>query len=178
MCNKLYKQHTFWICLMCLCKYKVDSASIVEDTERTQFCPQMDKRTDGQMDGLTGGHGETCIPLQLHGLNVGVGFGLDDLIWGHLQSLGWIKLETFQMWKFIVKQQSACKCLSLQISHQEPVLYSNIYNDSSIRLTKAKGPISLVNFGIIFIQFVCFNCLSYPSDHYQIIIMPNTEVLS
>ena len=31
-------------------KYEIDLASIVEDTERTRFCPQMDRRTDGQMD--------------------------------------------------------------------------------------------------------------------------------
>ena len=29
-------------------KYEIDSASIVEDREWTRFCPQMDRRTDGQ----------------------------------------------------------------------------------------------------------------------------------
>ena len=29
-----------------MCKYEMDSASIVEDTERTRFCPQTDGQTD------------------------------------------------------------------------------------------------------------------------------------
>ena len=33
-----------------MCKYEMDPMSIVEDTERTQFCPQTDRRTDRQMD--------------------------------------------------------------------------------------------------------------------------------
>ena len=37
-----------------MCKYEMDLAGIVEDTERTRFCPQTDGRTDGQ--------GETSIP--------------------------------------------------------------------------------------------------------------------
>ena len=37
-----------------MCKYEMDPMSIVEDTERTWFCPQTDGRTDGQ--------GETSIP--------------------------------------------------------------------------------------------------------------------
>ena len=36
------------------CKYEMDPTSIVEDTERTRFCPRMDRWTDGQ--------GETSIP--------------------------------------------------------------------------------------------------------------------
>ena len=41
-----------------MCKNDMDLASIVEDTEQTPFCPQTDRRTDGQ--------GETSIPaLQL-----------------------------------------------------------------------------------------------------------------
>ena len=31
-------------------KYEMDPMSIVEDTERTRFCPQTDRRTDGQTD--------------------------------------------------------------------------------------------------------------------------------
>ena len=31
-----------------MCKYEMDPMSIVEDTERTRFCPQTDRRTDGQ----------------------------------------------------------------------------------------------------------------------------------
>ena len=37
-----------------MCKYEMDLMSIVEDTERTRFCPQTDRRTDGQ--------GDTSIP--------------------------------------------------------------------------------------------------------------------
>ena len=45
-----------------MCKYVMDLMSIVEDTERTRFCPQMDRRTDGLMDRWTDGQGETSIP--------------------------------------------------------------------------------------------------------------------
>ena len=31
-----------------MCKYEMDPMSIVEDTERTRFCPHTDRRTDGQ----------------------------------------------------------------------------------------------------------------------------------
>ena len=41
-----------------MCKYEMDPTSIVEDTERTLFCPQTDRRMDGRMDG----QGETSIP--------------------------------------------------------------------------------------------------------------------
>ena len=41
-----------------MCKYEMDLASVVEDAERTRFCPQM----DGEMDGHTDGQGETSIP--------------------------------------------------------------------------------------------------------------------
>ena len=37
-----------------MCKYEMDSMSIVEYTERTRFCPPTDSRTDGQ--------GDTSIP--------------------------------------------------------------------------------------------------------------------
>ena len=33
-----------------MCKYEMDLMSIIEDTERTRFCPQTDRRTDGQTD--------------------------------------------------------------------------------------------------------------------------------
>ena len=33
-----------------MCKYEIDPMSIVKDTERTRFCPQTDRRTDGQTD--------------------------------------------------------------------------------------------------------------------------------
>ena len=39
-----------------MCKYEMDPASIIEDTELTQFCPQTDKRTRWNQH----------TPLQLH----------------------------------------------------------------------------------------------------------------
>ena len=36
-----------------MCKYETDPTSIVEDKERTRFCPQTDRWTDGQTDGQT-----------------------------------------------------------------------------------------------------------------------------
>ena len=51
-----YKHYTphFRKLLDMICKYEMDQTCIVEDTERTRFCPQMDRRTDRQ--------GETSIP--------------------------------------------------------------------------------------------------------------------
>ena len=40
-------------------KYEMDPDGIVEDTERTTFCPQTDEQTDGRKDG----QGETSIPV-------------------------------------------------------------------------------------------------------------------
>ena len=45
-----------------MCKYEMDPMSIVEDTERTRFCPQTDRQTDGRMDRRTDGQGDTSIP--------------------------------------------------------------------------------------------------------------------
>ena len=36
-----------------MCKHEMDRMSIVEDTERTRFCPQTDRRTDGRTDRRT-----------------------------------------------------------------------------------------------------------------------------
>ena len=36
-----------------MCKYEMDLTSIVEDTEQTRFCPQMDGQTDRPMDRRT-----------------------------------------------------------------------------------------------------------------------------
>ena len=47
-----------------MCKYEMDPASSVEDSERTRFCPQMDRWTDGRTDGPTRWNQST--PLQLH----------------------------------------------------------------------------------------------------------------
>ena len=44
--------------LYMMCKYEMDPTSIVEDTEWTRFCPQMDRRTVGRTDGWR----ETSIP--------------------------------------------------------------------------------------------------------------------
>ena len=33
-----------------MCKYEMDPASVVEDTERAGFCPQTDRRTGGRTD--------------------------------------------------------------------------------------------------------------------------------
>ena len=33
-----------------MCKYEMDTASIVEDTEQTPFCPQTDSQRDRRMD--------------------------------------------------------------------------------------------------------------------------------
>ena len=33
-----------------MCKYEMDPKNIVEETKRTWFCPQMDRRTDRRMD--------------------------------------------------------------------------------------------------------------------------------
>ena len=45
-----------------MCKYEMDPMSIVEDTERTRFCPPTDRRTDGRTDGRADGQGDTSIP--------------------------------------------------------------------------------------------------------------------
>ena len=46
-----------------VCKDEMDTASIVEDTEQTRFCPQMDKRTDRRTEAQTRWNQYT--PLQL-----------------------------------------------------------------------------------------------------------------
>ena len=62
-----------------MCKYEMDPTSIVEDTERTQFCPQMDRRT--------GGLGETSIPhFQLRWSGVGGGENLAENIYQIINS--------------------------------------------------------------------------------------------
>ena len=57
-----------------MCKYKMDPRSIVEDTERTRFCPQTDRRTDRRTDG----QGDTSIP---HINFVEAGGIISDRIW-------------------------------------------------------------------------------------------------
>ena len=45
-----------------MCKYEMDPTNIVEDTEQTRFCPQMDGQTDWRTDGQTNGLREISIP--------------------------------------------------------------------------------------------------------------------
>ena len=35
-----------------MCIYEMELVSVVEDTEQTPFCPQMDRRTNGQKDNV------------------------------------------------------------------------------------------------------------------------------
>ena len=65
--KKIAKISNFWILKWALhathllklldkmCKYEMDPMSILEDTERTRFCPQTDRRTDGRTDRRTDG---------------------------------------------------------------------------------------------------------------------------
>ena len=46
-----------------MCKYEMDPMSILEDTERTRFCPQTDRRTDRQTDRRTDGQTDKVIPV-------------------------------------------------------------------------------------------------------------------
>ena len=58
----LYGTHLLKLLDM-MCKYEMDLACIVEDTEWTRFCPQMDRRTEVGMDRRTRWNQYT--PLQL-----------------------------------------------------------------------------------------------------------------
>ena len=51
----LHETHTLKL-LDKMCKYEMDTASIIKDTEL--FCPQMDRQTDGWTDR----QGETSLP--------------------------------------------------------------------------------------------------------------------
>ena len=55
-----------------MCKYEMDPMSILEDTERTRFCPQTDRRTDERTDRRTDGQGDTSIPPLSTSLKRGV----------------------------------------------------------------------------------------------------------
>ena len=60
-----------------MCKYELDPTSIVEDTERTPFCPQTDRGTDGL--------GETNIPpFQLRWSR-----GYDEIWFSGYHRFGW-----------------------------------------------------------------------------------------
>ena len=56
-----------------LCKYEKDLTSIVEDTERTRFYPQMDRRTDGKTDKVKPVY--TLLPTSLNRWRGGGGGG-------------------------------------------------------------------------------------------------------
>ena len=58
-----------------MCKYVMDPISIVEDTERTLFCPQTDRQADGQTDRWKDGKGETSTPPFNFVEGVGLGGG-------------------------------------------------------------------------------------------------------
>ena len=66
-----------------MCKYEMDPASIVEDTEQTRFCPQMDRWMDGQTNRRKRWNQYT--PFQLHW---SVGYSKTALIcimaWGQI----------------------------------------------------------------------------------------------
>ena len=64
-----------------ICKYEMDAASIVDDTQRARFCPQTDRWTDGQ--------GETSIPPSTS-LGMGGGGGGGGYI---KNSMKWIKQQ-------------------------------------------------------------------------------------
>ena len=61
--EKIYTRHAFSSWLICcvisvgtkwsMCKYEMDSVSIVKDTSRTRACPQTSRRTDGQCETST-----------------------------------------------------------------------------------------------------------------------------
>ena len=44
-----------------MCKYEMDPVSMVEDTEQTPLCSEMDRWTDAQTDKMDG-QGETSLP--------------------------------------------------------------------------------------------------------------------
>ena len=46
-----------------ICKYEMDPISIIEDTDRTWFCPQTDRRTDGRTDQRTDGQMDKVKPV-------------------------------------------------------------------------------------------------------------------
>ena len=48
-----------------MCKYEMDPMSILEDTERTRFCPQTDRRTDGRTDRRTRWYQYTSLSTSL-----------------------------------------------------------------------------------------------------------------
>ena len=76
-----------------MCKYEIDLASIVEDIERTRFCPQTDRRTDRQTDRQTEGkQGETSTPPSTS--LRGVGVGDYKTILHHLSTYFWVEHMT------------------------------------------------------------------------------------
>ena len=78
---KNFQNFNFLIMLDKMCKYEMDPASIVKDTEQIWFCPQTDRRMDGQTDKvkpvyppfncIEAGGIIKCIPWWLNILFVG-----------------------------------------------------------------------------------------------------------
>ena len=68
MRKTIYRRHTFWSSLRIGDKYEMDLASIVDDTERTRFCPKMDifqyEQTHNMMQVWTGKLSELQLPVQ------------------------------------------------------------------------------------------------------------------
>ena len=85
-----------------MCKYEMDPTSIVEDTERTRFCPQIDRWTDGQ--------GETSIPpFQLRWSG---GYNNEDLKNGRhfedkiFKTFSWKEINLFNFhWSLLIRVQ-------------------------------------------------------------------------
>ena len=69
-----------------MCKYEMDPTNIVEDTERTQFCPQTDRRTRWNQytplpTSLKRGYNKTtCISNHIHNQMWVLPFGQVDAI--------------------------------------------------------------------------------------------------
>ena len=61
-----------------MCKYEMDPMSIIEDTERTRFCPQTDRWTDGRTDRRTRWYQYT--PFQLR-WSEGYKNAIEIIIW-------------------------------------------------------------------------------------------------
>ena len=49
-----------------ICKYEMDPASVVNDTERIRFCSQRDRWTGGETDGQTDRQMDKVKPVYAH----------------------------------------------------------------------------------------------------------------
>ena len=77
-----------------MCKYEMDPANIMEDTEQTRFCPQTDEQTDGRTTW------NQYIRFQLHWSG---GYTSDHPFhWGIYVSPG------VNVWKIFICQNKDC----------------------------------------------------------------------